>query len=239
MDRRQTLKTGLVLMVTATAASIYRPVKAKEFIGGTTWKSPLTQRPRQVKAGQLVYFTAAEASLLGAIHDRLIPADELGIGAVEAGCVTFVDHQLAGPYGRAESNYKLGPYKQGTPEQGNQSPLTPADIYRKGLAELDAYAAQHLGGAFATLSHEKQEQYLEALERGAIAFRSVDSKSLFALLLQNVKEGYLADPVYGGNKGMVGWKMIGFPGARYDYRDYLDRIGKVITIAPVSLMGDV
>ena len=239
MDRRQTLKTGLVLITTATAASIYRPVKAKEFIGGTTWKSPLTQRPRQVVAGTLVYFTAAEAALLTAIHDRLIPADALGIGAVEAGCVTFVDHQLAGPYGRAESNYKLGPYKKGTPQQGNQSPLTPAEIYRKGLAELDRYAGQHLGAAFATLAHDQQEHFLEGLENGSIPFQQVDSKSFFALLLQNVKEGYLADPIYGGNKGMVGWKMIGFPGARYDYRDYLDRIGKVITIAPVSLMGDV
>ena len=239
MDRRQTLKTGLVLVTTATAASIYRPVRAKEFIGGTTWKSPLTQRPRQVTAGTLVYFTPAEAALLSAIHDRLIPGDELGIGAVEAGCVTFVDHQLAGPYGRAESNYKLGPYKPGTPEQGNQSPLTPAEIYRKGLVELDAYAVKNLGGAFATLPHDKQDHYLEGLESGAIKFHLVDSKSFFALLLQNVKEGYLADPIYGGNKGMVGWKMIGFPGARYDYRDYLDRIGKVITIAPVSLMGDV
>ena len=32
-------------------------------------------------------------------------------------------------------------------------------------------------------------------------------------------EGYFADPIYGGNRDMAGWKLVGFPGVRYDYRD--------------------
>lgn len=39
------------------------------------------------------------------------------------------------------------------------------------------------------------------------------------MLIQNVREGFFADPLYGGNKDMAGWKMLGFPGARYDYRE--------------------
>jgi len=237
MDRRQALKTGLVLIATATSASIYRPVQARTYTGGTVWTSPLLARPQAVAAGSRVFFTQAEAGLLRAIHNRLIPADELGMSAVDAGCVTFVDHQLAGPYGRAATSYKLGPYRKGTPEQGNQSPLTPAEIYRRGLAEFDVQCRRHSGGAFASLPAGQQDAFLEAMEVGRVPFESVDSNAFFALLLQNVKEGYLADPVYGGNKDMVGWKMIGFPGARYDYRDYLDRIGKVIHIEPVSLLG--
>jgi len=237
MDRRQILKTGLVLIATATAASIYRPANAKTLMGGSIWSSPLKDRPQPVDSSIRVFFSAREAVLLGAIQNRLIPTDELGIGAVDAGCVVFVDHQLAGAFGKGSSSYRLGPYKTGTPEQGNQSPLTPADVYRLGLAELDTYAQQHLGGAFEQLSADKQDTFLEGLEGGTIAFHSVDSKTFFALVLQNVKEGYFADPLYGGNRGMVGWKMVGFPGARYDYRDYLPKIGQVIKIEPISLFS--
>lgn len=237
MDRRKALKTGLVLLATATTASIYRPVRARTFAGGTVWTSPLLARPQPVARGSRAFFTEKEAGLLATIHERLIPADELGMSAVEAGCVTFVDAQLAGPFGKAASNYRLGPYKKGTPQQGNQSPLTPADIYRRGLAELDTQATQHSGKAFGSLGAEQKDAFLEAMEAGRVPFESVDGKAFFALLLQNVKEGYLADPLYGGNKDMVGWKMIGFPGARYDYRDYLSEIGKVIRIEPVSLLG--
>jgi gluconate 2-dehydrogenase gamma chain len=31
-----------------------------------------------------------------------------------------------------------------------------------------------------------------------------------------VKEGFFADPIYGGNRDMVAWRMIGYPGARYN-----------------------
>lgn len=58
----------------------------------------------------------------------------------------------------------------------------------------------------------------------------------FSLMLQNVREGYLADPMYGGNRDMVGWRLIGFPGARYDYRPYIHRKGMPLDLEPVSLL---
>ena len=45
----------------------------------------------------------------------------------------------------------------------------------------------------------------------------------------------LADPVYGGNKDMAGWKMIGFPGTHYDYRDWIDRHNQRVTLPTVSI----
>ena len=27
-------------------------------------------------------------------------------------------------------------------------------------------------------------------------------------------EGMFADPIYGGNKGFAGWRLVGFPGAQ-------------------------
>jgi hypothetical protein len=50
--------------------------------------------------------------------------------------------------------------------------------------------------------------------------------------------GFFADPVYGGNKDMASWKMIGFPGAHYNYREWVDRHNQPVTLAPVSIKAD-
>ena len=34
----------------------------------------------------------------------------------------------------------------------------------------------------------------------------------FPLLITHTRQGFYADPIYGGNKDQVGWKVIGFPG---------------------------
>jgi gluconate 2-dehydrogenase gamma chain len=36
---------------------------------------------------------------------------------------------------------------------------------------------------------------------------------------------------------MIGWKLIGFPGAHYDYRPYVSQHGKKLPIEPVGLRG--
>ncbi len=47
-------------------------------------------------------------------------------------------------------------------------------------------------------------------------------KAFFEQLIKDTQQGFFADPIYGGNRDMAAWKMIGFPGARYDYRDWVD-----------------
>ena len=49
--------------------------------------------------------------------------------------------------------------------------------------------------------------------------------------------GFFADPIYGGNRDMCAWKMIGFPGARYDYRDWVGRHNERYPHPPVSIGG--
>ncbi|UVL81159.1 gluconate 2-dehydrogenase subunit 3 family protein [Pseudomonas putida] len=188
--------------------------------------------PQPPKPGALAYLTAAEAREVTAIFDRLIPEDELGMSASQAGCVVFLDRQLAGPYGQAASTYRLGPYLQGTPEQGPQFRLTPAQRYREGLEQLGQYCQQQHARPFSGLTGEQQDALLRTMEAGAAPLDA----DFFALLLQNVREGYLADPMYGGNRDMVGWRLIGFPGARYDYRPYLHRKGLPLDLEPVSLL---
>jgi gluconate 2-dehydrogenase gamma chain len=36
---------------------------------------------------------------------------------------------------------------------------------------------------------------------------------------------------------MVGWKMVGFPGAHYDNREYVDMHNRKLDIPPVSILS--
>lgn len=228
-----------MLASTGTAASIFKPAGAAKnvFKGGELWRAKATLPPTPADPTKRLFLTEREATLVKAIFDRLIPADDISIGASDAGCVVFIDNQLAGSYGDAAWRYKGGPYEQGTESQGNQSPLTPREIYRKGLMELEQHCKDTLGKSFVDLSDDEKDHYLEQMEASKFNYPSFTSSgSLFGQFLSNVMEGFLADPIYGGNRNMVGWKMIGFPGARYDYRDVANLKGQKLSIEPVSII---
>jgi gluconate 2-dehydrogenase gamma chain len=185
-----------------------------------------------------MFFTADEAALVEAIVDRLIPADNHGPGGKDAGCAVFIDRQLAGSYGRAEGLYMRPPFVQGLVSQGPQTPDAPAARYRSGLVAIANYVrASFAGKPFGELAPSDQDKVLAGLESGLILLENVDGAEFFALLLENAQEGYFADPVYGGNRDMVGWKLLGFPGARYDYRDWVERHNEPYPLPPVSIMG--
>ena len=90
---------------------------------------------------------------------------------------------------------------------------------------------------FVDLSEDQQDTVLTGLDEEEIQFDGVSAKVFFDLLLKNAIEGFFADPIYGGNRDMIAWRYIGFPGTRYDYRDFVDHRGKAIPLEPVSLMG--
>jgi len=169
---------------------------------------------------------------------RLIPHDDLGPGAVEAGVPIFIDRQLAGTFGAAGDWYMQGPWAKGEKTQGWQSRLTPAQTYRAAIAAINDATHQASGKVFADLTTADQDAMLKRLEKGEIALSGgVDAAGFFKIFLQNVMEGYFADPLYGGNRGMAGWKLIGFPGARYDQRAYVKTFGQAYPLAPVGIMG--
>ena len=114
--------------------------------------------------------------------------------------------------------------------------MEPAEQYRKALAALDAFTRVHKGGAFAAIAPADQDDILEGLENGDVKLDDVDGKSFFETLLKDVQDGFFADPLYGGNKDMCSWKMIGFPGARYDW---ILRHDERYPLPPVSIMGRV
>ena len=148
----------------------------------------------------------------------------------------FIDRQLAGPYGRYESLYMMGRFQQGTKQQGSQSPSTAAQQYRKALAALDAACRNKYGGkSFADLSDEQKDEVIKGLEDGSLKLNGIDGQSFFKLILTDTQNGFLADPIYGGNKDMAAWKMIGFPGTHYDYRDWIDRHNQRVPLPTVGI----
>lgn len=183
-----------------------------------------------------LFFTEAEAAFVRAAVDRLIPPDENWAGAAEAGVVDYIDRQLAGAYGNGAGMYLAGPWARGTPEQGYQLPLTPAELYRRAIPQLAEHvAAQHGGKAFAELAPEIQDQVLKALESGEVGPEAVLGAVFFETLLANTIEGFFADPIYGGNRDMVGWRMVGFPGAYGQFAYLVEDHGRHFDQPPVSM----
>ena len=234
MKRRHFL-TSMAVLLFSTALK----VKAKIFSGGMPWIIHSVRPPKPVVAGEWKFFTPEEVSLVETLADRIIPADELSIGGKEAGCAVFLDRQLSGDFGKAVTTYRLGPVIQdGLPQAGPQYKDTPAERYKLGLTALNNVAKSRNGGKnFTELSGEQQDDLLRRVESGEIPLAGVNGQLFFNMLVQNMREGFFSDPLYGGNKDMAGWKMLGFPGARYDFRDVIDRRGEDLHIEPVSMLS--
>ncbi len=189
--------------------------------------------------GGWLFFTPEEAAAVEAIVDRLVPADDLGPGGKQSGCAVFIDRQLASPYGVHDGLYMEGPFSDNPlPTQGLQSPLVPRVQYRQGLAALASYCrATFSNRAFPDLSDEEKDRVLSGMEKGQIKLPGFSATMLFSALLDNTMEGFFSDPIYGGNRDMAGWKLVGFAGTRYDYRDVIQKPNQAYTLPPVSLQG--
>ena len=187
---------------------------------------------KAVPAQTYRFFNADEAAFVEAAVGRLIPADEEWGGALEAGVTTYMDLQLAGAWGAGERLYRSGPWQAGVPGQGYQLPLTPAELFRKALGALRRHAA---GAAFVKSSPSEQDKFLQRLEKGGVDLGGVPGDVFFDHLWQLTLEGFFGDPVYGGNRDMLSWRMIGFPGAYASYYDLVDRHGVKLDHAPMSL----
>ena len=231
--RRQLLSATALFTLGAANA------QARTIDGPVPWTANEAYPPRAVTPGTLLFLRPDEAATLDAILSRLIPADDLGPGARETGGTLFIDRQLVGPYGGHDWLYMQGPFPPDPlPSQGLQSPLTPREQYRQGLAALAEHCrATYSGKPFQQLSPEDQDKLLAGLEKGQVKLPGFDGRMLFATIQANAIEGFFADPVYGGNQDMTGWRLVGFPGTRYDYRDVMDRPNQPYTLPPVSIHG--
>jgi gluconate 2-dehydrogenase gamma chain len=165
----------------------------------------------------LRFFTETEALIIAAAASRIFPSDDSGPGAREAGVSIYIDRQLAGSYGRDRFRFTQPPFEDGPPELGYQGKETPRHIYREGLKGLNGFHLLPPAGQDAAL-------------------RQIESSVFFALLRQNSIEGMFCDPIHGGNAGMVGWQLVGFPGPRMSNFDEIEKYyGKLFRPKPASL----
>ena len=203
---------GLAGPVPATLADVRR-LRAGARLG-------LFPRPNPAATGSYepVALTSAELGTLNAVLARLIPADDLGPGAVEAGVFVYIDQELAGYY----------------------TALLPA--YQAQLALLDATAVADGAASFAALAPERQDEVLTQLQAGELAAPQGSNlvaqpeagdpaagAQFFAALLSMTAEGMFGDPVYGGNANYAGWDLIGYPGVKLVWTEEEQAIGTELT----------
>ncbi|QXI36557.1 gluconate 2-dehydrogenase subunit 3 family protein [Pseudomonas xantholysinigenes] len=234
--RREFLRKSLTLIPVATLAS---SGMGSAVLADTAPAKPTEPAsPTPARAYQPTFFTAEEWAFVSAAVAVLIPTDALGAGAAEAGVPEFIDRQLNTRYGSGGLWYMQGPFRPDAPsELGYQLKLNPQEIYRLGIAETDAWCQAQWGRGFAQLDAARQQQTLEALDSGQAAFTAVPAATFFNMLWLNTREGFFSDPLHGGNQGLAGWKLVGFPGARADFMDWVERDERY-PFPPVSISGE-
>jgi gluconate 2-dehydrogenase gamma chain len=243
LDRRHFLLGGAVVGTGGVAMAAVHDgelgAPPQSYRGAVPWQEGAADSPPEAMGQDFKFFNATERAFIEAAVDRLIPPDPVGPGGVDANIPFFLDRQLAGPFGRGDHYFMGGPWKKGTPEQGYQMRFTPSQLYRAAIAAIDNYvSANFSGSSFAKLADIDKDKVLKGLETGTVQLDGgVEAKPFFAMLLQNTKEGYLSDPIYGGNKDMAAWKMIGFPGAHYDYSEWVSRHGEPVPYPTVGFKG--
>ena len=164
--------------------------------------------------------TPTEQAFVKAAVDTIVPADELTPSGTDCGLATFIDRQLAGGFGNGARLYRQGPFLPGKPELGYQLALSPHEFFRAGIAAANEWTKKTYGKEFDRLTPAQREEALTAMDAGKAQFDAgFTSAFFFDNFLQLTMEGFFADPIYGGNKDKVAWKMIGFPGLPASYRE--------------------
>ena len=195
-------------------------------------------------ASRLRTFTPHEARTVDALTARILPGTPDDPGAHEAGVVTYIDNMLAYQEGFNESTYREPPHAQlyegdAPPEDedtsfetvwvaadqieryGYQSIVSPREVYRLGVIAVDTYARAKHDQPFVNLSEEEQKTIIEEMVSGdaTVGFEQISATSFFTVLRRHTAEGMFSDPAYGGNRDMVGWRLIGYPGAQRAYTE--------------------
>jgi hypothetical protein len=188
-------------------------------VDGCTSSSSSSASPRSLR-----FFTAHQAAVVEDATARIAPGpaddpDEAGHpGAREADVTGYIDSMLA-QLGALDEAAPLifagGPWSNrhtsGPDLMARFVALDPVariawrkrlqgwqEQYRTGIAALDKLA----GGDFTKASHAKQDKILA----------SSSASTFMAVLYEHTIEGLYCAPEYGGNRGLVGWKDIAFPG---------------------------
>lgn len=183
----------------------------------------------------LMFFNQEQYQTAAAAAERIFPKDESGPGAKDLNVAIYIDHQLASPWGVNAKDYMMGPYLKPDEKQGGQLRILRKDLFLLGLNGLNDYSNKKFKKKFIEIEAKEQDQVLVDFESGKAGNLSgVSTTAFFNMLRTLTIEGAYADPMYGGNKDMQGWKMRKYPGS---YMAYINEIqnDKFVELKPQSL----
>jgi gluconate 2-dehydrogenase gamma chain len=235
MSRREFIKIGAAAAIGAGVASAIEIPLLENSIQNDNTK--VKQLQSQVNQGQQTFLTLniTEQAIVEDVAETMIPTDQNGPGAKEAGVVYFIDKRLAEEYGNNAKMYMVGPfiqpnqttpitvggvtYSQGSAPArissgtGYQYPINLREFWRNGLSFLNDYAKSAYGNSFANLTNDQRTQVLTDLwNNKPTNFTGPNPKEFFSEMHNLVMEGFFSDPIYGGNIDLVSWKLVGFNG---------------------------
>ena len=232
LDRRDFLKTAVA---SGAAAAGGTAAVATPEIAQAEQSTPAA--PTAAEPAGYALLNPDEAAFVEALVDHMIPADEISPKGTDLGVNIYIDRALAGGWGKGERLYMQGPWKLGTPSQGFQLPLTPAQLYRAGIAATNAHCRKTYGNTFDRITDAQRQEVLTGLSTGKIIFDDgLPARVFWTTLYQTVVEGMYSDPIYGGNRNKAGWAIIGFPGIIAVHRDHVAQYrGKPFPNKPVGI----
>src|SRR5258708_455096 len=158
-DRRAFLKSAVARSAAAATFSLPRPAEAQQ-------GAPAAANTNAAYA----YLNPDEAAFVEALVDHMVPADQYTPKGTDLGVNTYIDRALAGGWGKGERLYMQGPWRQGVPSQGYQLPLTPADLYRAGIAPPKPFCAKPHANTFDKITPSQPEEFLLELTAVKLAF---------------------------------------------------------------------
>jgi gluconate 2-dehydrogenase gamma chain len=139
-------------------------------------------------------------------------------------------------------------YSAGTIKPGLQAgtayqyAFNPREFWRRGLVSIENYCTASKGGKFETLPSTTQITVLQEMfdnkaDNTALqnAFQGPNAAEFFNEIHDLVTAGFWADPIYGGNQGMVGWKFIGFNGSYWGDDIGLGALKLMVASSPTRL----
>lgn len=245
-DRRKFIKNTGIFAGGVVGGSLLGGLLTNQF-GSKTEEQVADTDQAKLYDARVFFDRKEDFTVLSAAVERLFPKDDNGPGAIELGVPYFIDKQLNGSWGTNADEYMEGPfpispyvrsYEDKDIKQSSQGPnaetlpgirgaryqsrLNRGEIFIRGLRMMERESRERFDENFEKIDGDQQDDILTAFENGDIDMPGVSSKTFFNLLFQTTIEGAYADPVYGGNKNMMGWKMMEYPGPRMAYIDEID-----------------
>lgn len=184
---------------------------------------------------QRLFFDEHQWATIEAAMARIIPTDDTA-GAREAGAIHFLDRYLSGLdyiYAKPDGSGFLKLHGK-MAEAWQQRIETLRQRYLEGIQDMDRRSRDLFGAEFLHLTPEQQDRVLSAMEKPAVeadasseqttagfapstpaAMQQYETETdldFFQMLVLHTRQGFYADPIYGGNQNHIGWQVIGFSG---------------------------